>query len=116
MISMPLSEIERRARTWAGALGEPAQVVDGESMVGGGSLPGSTLPTRLVAIGGPGKKKALSLAQTLAQRLRSQEPPIIGRISGDVLLLDPRTVFPEEDEVVLKALKGLTAVLKLSHN
>jgi L-seryl-tRNA(Ser) seleniumtransferase len=83
-------------------------------MVGGGSLPGSTLPTKLVAIGGPGKKKTPSLAQTLAQRLRNQETPIISRISGDALLLDPRTVLPEEDEVVLKALKELATVVKTS--
>jgi len=112
MISRPLAEIERRARAWAEALGGQAQVIDGESMVGGGSLPGSTLPSKLVAIGRPGKKKGASLAQTLAQRLRSQETPIIGRITGDVLLLDPRTVFPEEDEIVLKALKELATVLK----
>jgi L-seryl-tRNA(Ser) seleniumtransferase len=112
MISMPLAEIERRARAWAKALGGPAQVVDGESMVGGGSLPGSTLPTKLVAIGVSGKKKGASPAQTLAQKLRSQETPIIGRISGDTLLLDPRTVLPEEDKVVLKALKELATVLK----
>jgi L-seryl-tRNA(Ser) seleniumtransferase len=116
MISMPLSEIERRARTWAEALGGLAQVVDGESMVGGGSLPGSTLPTKLAAIATPGKKRGPSLAQTLAQRLRSQETPIIGRISGDALLLDPRTVFPEEDEIILKALKELATVLKASQS
>jgi L-seryl-tRNA(Ser) seleniumtransferase len=116
MISMPLSEIEQRARAWAEALGGLAQVVDGESMVGGGSLPGSTLPTKLVAIGSPGKKKGASLAQTLAQRLRSQETPIIGRISGDALLLDPRTVLPEEDKVVLKALKELATALKASQS
>jgi L-seryl-tRNA(Ser) seleniumtransferase len=51
MISMPLVEIEERAKVWAKALGDIAKIVDGESMVGGGSLPGSTLPTRLVAIG-----------------------------------------------------------------
>jgi L-seryl-tRNA(Ser) seleniumtransferase len=112
MISMPLSDIERRARAWADALGGLAQVVDGESMVGGGSLPGSTLPTKLVAIGGPGKKKGASLAQTLAQRLRSQETPIIGRISGDALLLDPRTVLPEEDRVVLRSLRELATILR----
>lgn len=115
MISMPLAEIERRAHTWVDDLGFPAQVVDGESMVGGGSLPGSTLPTKLVAIGKPGRKKGPSLAQMLAQRLRSQDTPIIGRISGDFLLLDPRTVFPEEDEIVLKALKELATVLKASN-
>jgi len=81
-------------------------------MVGGGSLPGSTLPTKLVAIGG-GKKKGRNMGQTLALRLRRNEKcPIIGRISEDVLLLDPRSVLPEEDEIVLQALQDLAADLK----
>jgi len=112
MISAPLEGVERRAGIWAEALGGLAQVIDGESMVGGGSLPGSTLPTKLVAIGG-GKKKGRNMGQTLALRLRRNEKcPIIGRISEDVLLLDPRSVLPEEDEIVLQALQDLAADLK----
>ncbi len=111
MISAPLEEIERRARMWVEVLDDLAQVTEGESMVGGGSLPGSTLPTRLVAIGGGGKKKGRSTGQILARRLRSQEFPIIGRISDDVLLLDPRSVLPEEDQIVLGALRKLVATL-----
>ncbi len=111
MISSSVSDIERRARKWAGVLGDVAEVVEGESMIGGGSLPGSTLPTRLVAIGGIGRMKGQRKAPVLAKKLRSGKPPIIGRIGDDVLFLDPRTVLPEEDEVMLKSLKSLTAVL-----
>jgi L-seryl-tRNA(Ser) seleniumtransferase len=103
MISVPLAEIDRRAKQWAQALGDLAQVVEGETMVGGGSLPGGTLPTRLVAIG---DKKDRNVAQMLSRKLRSQELPVIGRISEDVLLLDPRSVLPEEDDMALKALSG----------
>ena len=110
MISMPLDKVERRARLWAQALGDLAQVIEGETMIGGGSLPGSTLSTRLVAIGGKGGQR--NLAQSLAQRLRHNEPAVIGRISGDVLLLDPRSVLPEEDDVVLRALSNAVAGLK----
>ena len=111
MLSAPLEEIDRRARMWAEALGGLAQVIEGESMIGGGSLPGSTLPTRLVAIGGGGKRKSQSTAQTLARKLRrSGKFPIIGRISGDVLLLDPRSVLPEEDRIVLSVLRNLAAI------
>ncbi len=106
MMATSLEEIDRRARAWAEALGGLAQVREGESMVGGGSLPGSTLPTRLVAITGKGK----SAAQTLARRLRDEEIPIIGRINENVLLLDPRSVLPEEDEVVLQTLRKLTTL------
>ena len=81
-------------------------------MIGGGSLPGSILPTKLVAIGDEGKRKGPSIAQTLARRLRSQEFPIIGRSSGDVLLLDPRSVLPEDGQIVLPLLRNLAADLK----
>jgi L-seryl-tRNA(Ser) seleniumtransferase len=110
MISMPLDEVERRARLWVKALGDLAQVIEGETMIGGGSLPGSTLVTRLVAVSDKGSRR--NLAQSLARDLRHNEPPVIGRINGDVLLLDPRTVLPEEDEVVLRALSKAIAVLK----
>jgi len=111
MVSTPLEEIERRARSWAQAVGEMARVIDGETMVGGGSLPGSTLPTRLVAIGTEGSRKDTNTAQALSERLRCQEVPLIGRISGNVLLLDPRSVLPEEDDIVLQALRKLSATL-----
>ncbi len=107
MISAPLEEIDRRARTWAEALNDLAQVTEGESMIGGGSLPGSTLPTKLVAIGGGGRRKGRNMAQKLARRLRSQEFPIIGRISNDVLLLDPRSVLPTDDQIVISVLRDL---------
>jgi L-seryl-tRNA(Ser) seleniumtransferase len=110
MISMPLGDIERRAVSWAKALGNLARVVEGETMIGGGSLPGGTLPTRLVAVNGRDGQR--NLAQSLAQRLRHGEPALIGRISGDVFLLDPRSVLPEEDDAVLRTLSNAVAGLK----
>ncbi len=111
MLSTPVEEIEKRARLWAQALDSSARIIEGESMIGGGSLPGGTLPTRLLALGGQGKRKNKDLAQEVAQRLRCQEPPIVGRISGNLLLLDPRSVLAEEDETVLKALSSVIADL-----
>ncbi|MBI2851327.1 MAG: L-seryl-tRNA(Sec) selenium transferase [Chloroflexi bacterium] len=106
MIALPIDEIDRRARAWAKALGGTAKVVDGESMIGGGSLPGSTLPTRLLAIGGEPKGKS---AQALAKKLRENSNPVIARIDKDVLLLDPRSVLPEDDEIVTEALRSLVS-------
>ena len=106
MISAPLAEIDQRAKQWARALDDMAWVIDGETMIGGGSLPEGTLPTRLVAIG---SKKDRTIAQILSQKLRSQEMPVIGRMSDDILLLDPRSVLPEEDKIVLQALRKLTS-------
>lgn len=101
MISANLDDVERRARAWAEAPGNITAVVPGETMVGGGSLPGGSLPTRLVAVKG-GKKLSV---KAFSEKLRRREFPVIGRISEDALLLDPRTVLPEEDDIVIKALR-----------
>ncbi len=110
MIATPLSEVERRARLWAQTLGDLAYVIEGETVVGGGSLPGSVLPTRVVAIGLKGSRG--NIVQSLARSLRRNVPPVIARVSEDVLLLDPRTVLPEEDEIVLQALTEAVTGLK----
>ena len=68
-------------------------------MVGGGSLPGGTLPTRLVAVRGGVKG--------LAERLRQGSPIVIGRIENNLLLLDPRTVLAEEEEALLGRLRDV---------
>jgi L-seryl-tRNA(Ser) seleniumtransferase len=107
MIAAPLEEIERRAGLWAQALGDMAQVVPGETMVGGGSLPGGSLPTKLVAIGAGSKK-----IQSVSRKLRLREVPVIGRIDKDVLLLDPRSVLPEEDEIVITAFRDIAGMQK----
>ncbi len=102
MIAAPLEEMEHRAKSWAKVLGGEARVVSGETMIGGGSLPGGSLPTRLVAIDGGGRKSAVRI---IAEKLRRREVPVVGRIDKDILLLDPRTVLPEEDMVVIRALR-----------
>ncbi len=104
MISLPLEMIEKRAEIWAEEAGKTARVVEGESLIGGGSLPGATLPTRLLAIG---DAKNPALAQKIARHLRHHPYPIIGRINGNLLLLDPRTVSPQDDEIVIEALRNL---------
>jgi len=106
MIAAPLDEIDRRARRWAEAAGKLAEVMDGETMVGGGSLPGGSLPTRLVALS---KRKGGPSAQTMGRMLRRHVPPVVGRIGDDALLLDPRSALPEEDEAVLSALRDLVS-------
>lgn len=106
MISTPVTEIEKRARVWVQATNGMGNVVDGESMVGGGSLPGATLPTQLVVFGQGGKKLSRSIFK-LSRAFREWQVPIIGRIQDNKLLLDPRSVLPEEDNTVIKALKEL---------
>ena len=101
MIATPLADIERRARRWARAIGHGARVVDGRSMVGGGSLPEESLPTKLVALSGEGAS-----VNEIAQRLRLGATPVVGRIEHDTLLLDPRTVRPDEDRALVAAVKA----------
>jgi len=106
MISAPAKKLDRRARAWAAALGSAARVVDGESTVGGGSLPGETLPTRLVALSASNIEGG---ATEVAARLRRNDPPVIARIDEEMLLLDPRTVLPDEDKALLKAVRAALA-------
>ena len=98
MIGLDEASLGKRARVWVRRLkrlGIEAQVVPGSSTVGGGSLPGETLPTRLVAL-------ASGSPDAIAARLRSGEPPVIARIQDGRLMLDPRTVLPEQDAVLLR--------------
>lgn len=101
MIATPLAELDARAQRVAQQLvdwGFAASVIDGESTVGGGSLPGETLPARLVAIAG-------EAPDARARRLRQGEPPVIARIERDLLLLDLRTVLPEQEPALLETLR-----------
>ncbi len=97
MISSSLDDLRKRARTLSAAVG--GTVIEGESTVGGGSLPGATLPTTLLAID-------CDAPDMLTARLRLANPPVIARIADGRVLLDPRTVLPEQDKAVLQALRS----------
>jgi L-seryl-tRNA(Ser) seleniumtransferase len=101
MISAPLEAIEARARRWA-AVGATGAVVEARSMVGGGSLPEESLPTRALAVDVPDPSGA-------AAALRRMVPPVVARVERERLLLDPRTVLPEEDDAVIAALSRLVS-------
>ncbi len=98
MIATPVDTLGQRARTWRDAIGTGA-VIDARSMVGGGSLPGESLPTRALALTLSGG------ASRLADRLRTGKLAIVARVEDDSLLLDPRTVDPSEDEAVIGGLQ-----------
>ena len=98
MIALPLETIRARAEAWAAEI--PGEVVAAESPVGGGSLPGETLPTWAFA-------PRVDQPNAAAAVLRQHTPPVVARVAQDRLLLDPRTVFPEQDALVLDALRTL---------
>jgi len=112
MISVALDVLDKRATHWADSVGQwgiEARVVYGESTVGGGSLPGETLPTKLLALS-PGEDRV----ESLARELRQGKPPIVGRIERGALLLDPRTVLPDQDEALLEGLRSVLTTKKTS--
>ena len=105
MISTPAEEIEARAQAFVARLrsteGLECQVIDGESVTGGGAAPGATLRTRLIACTSPEHS-----AEELAERLRLGEPPVVARVEEGRVLLDLRTVFPEQEARLIEALRA----------
>lgn len=105
MLSLGAREIRLRAEAcvhaiepWLHSQSISAAIVDGESTVGGGSLPGQMLPTALIAL-------SCTNAVALLRQMRQSYPPVIGRIQDDRVLLDLRTVI---DDVAL--ISSLTSV------
>lgn len=96
MISMPLAQIRATVENWREYLGQ-GEVVSSSSTVGGGSLPTEEMPTFALSLS-PDKPDAF------LNTLRESHPPIIARIEDDHVLLDPRTVFPEQEGALLRNL------------
>jgi L-seryl-tRNA(Ser) seleniumtransferase len=105
MLSMTGEAIAQKAHIWAEhlrAAGISCTVRPGESAIGGGSLPGETLPTHLLAV-----PLTEQLAGKMAALLRRRPTPVIARVEAGVLLLDPRTVLAIEERVLLENLVGV---------
>jgi len=98
MIATPLELLKERAAAWAATLGQ-GEVLLGESTIGGGSLPGETLPTYLLAL-------SVSKPDRVLTRLRQQRPPIIARLDENRVILDPRTVLPEQERDLLAGVRS----------
>ncbi len=101
MIATPAASLAQRAQALVvqlGAAGLPAEVLACRSAVGGGALPGETLASFAVALEPPP-----SQAAALAQRLRTGNPPIIGRSNEGRMLFDLRTIMPGDEEQQLVA-------------
>lgn len=105
MMRLTKEEIGKRAEALAVRIVGPkikAEIVDGESILGGGAAPSSALPTRVLTISVDGLS-----ANELSERLRAFDPPVIARVEEGRVLLDLRTVFPEQDKVLTSALAGI---------
>jgi L-seryl-tRNA(Ser) seleniumtransferase len=107
MMRLTKQEIGKRAEALAGRIGGAkvkVEAVEGESVIGGGAAPSSVLPTRLLAVSCEGLS-----ADELAVRLRASDPPIIARVEDGRVLLDFRTVFPEQEPAIEAAFKRIAS-------
>ena len=106
MISAAPETVRARAQAWNNAIGHApgllASVVPSRSAIGGGSLPGETLPSWALSLTPDGNISPESLLSSL----RRQPTPVVARIEDDTVRLDPRSVLPEQDELVSKAISG----------
>jgi L-seryl-tRNA(Ser) seleniumtransferase len=99
MMSLTPKQVKGRAEAWKLQLGK-GDVLEGESTVGGGSLPGESFKTYLLSLDIKSPDKIL-------KKLREENPPIIARTENDQILLDPRTVLPEQEGALLVGLKNV---------
>ena len=101
MMELSKIEIARRAEALVANLEEnlKAELVEGESLLGGGSAPSAVLPTTLIAL----NCQSLS-ADQFAARLRASDPPVIARVEEGRVVLDLRTVLPEQDRALSQVL------------
>jgi L-seryl-tRNA(Ser) seleniumtransferase len=84
-------------------------IQESRSTIGGGSLPGETLPTITISVASvnpAGESKGL-IPDLQAKLFREHTPPIIGRIENDIFVMDLRTVFPKQDDIVISAIKKI---------
>jgi L-seryl-tRNA(Ser) seleniumtransferase len=99
MISQTPDEMKGRAELWQREIG-CGEVMASESTVGGGSLPGEGIPTFVLSL-------AVKSPDRFLAKLRRLTPPVIGRTENDRVLLDPRTVLPEQETALLEGLKSV---------
>jgi len=102
MMATPYESLRGTAQAWHDSLaahGIESAVVDGESTVGGGSLPGATLKTALLAL-------SVESPDAFMARLRAHTPPLIARISDGRVMFDPRTVFESQHAALLAAIRA----------
>jgi L-seryl-tRNA(Ser) seleniumtransferase len=103
MLRVSEAELKRRAEVFGQRMGHTATPVPLSSVVGGGSAPGTYLPSWGVALEFPG----MSVSQ-IEETLRRSDPPVIVRVEDGHVVLDFRTIFASEEEELLTIIRGLS--------
>ncbi len=101
MLGATLDELHARAEAFVEAIAR-AKIVESTAYAGGGSVAQAAIPSVAVAV-------AVANPDRCAARLREHAPPIVGRIDDGRILFDLRTIAPNEDAVVIRALAALSA-------
>ena len=100
MIAASVEALTARAEALAARLGDGVEVVDVRSTIGGGSLPGETLPSVALALATPSATRTL-------KALRTGTPAVVGRIEADRVVLDLRTVTSAADDALTTAVRAV---------
>ncbi len=108
MISSTRKQLKARARTWVAELGQ-GEVISSESTVGGGSLPGESLPTWAMAL-------SLNSPDRFLETMRHGQPPLVARMEKDRVIFDPRTVLPEQDGALVVNVSNALKLQKRQRN
>ena len=109
MISCPLEKITIRSQNICQKLEKediPVFTKEGQTAIGGGSLPGQTLPTKLIMIKPP------CPVEIFSKELRSFSPPLLGRKEKEFFILDPRCIDPSSDNLVIKIITSVYSKMK----
>ncbi len=107
MMRLTIEEIGHRAEALANLVRSAnlaTEIIDGESVIGGGAAPSSVLPTRLLALRCEGVS-----ADEFSTRLRASDPPVIARVEQGRVLLDLRTVFVDQDSLIAAVLDRIAS-------
>jgi len=107
MMRVSREEISKRAEDVVNAVGTTSlllEIMNGESVIGGGAAPSAVIPTCLITVSHRQKNP-----NDLAAALRIGDPPVIARVEDGRVLLDLRTVFPEQDQIIVRALQSIAS-------
>jgi L-seryl-tRNA(Ser) seleniumtransferase len=99
MLAVPTTQLKKKTKSWQNQIGM-GEVVPGSSMVGGGSLPGESLPTFLLSL-------PVDKPNNLLRQLRQLPVPIVTRIENGRVVFDPRTILDSQESVFLAELKSV---------
>jgi len=109
MISCPIDKITMRSQNICQKLKEkdiPVFTKEGQTAIGGGSLPGQTLPTKLIIIKSP------CPVEIFSKELRLYNPPLLGRKEKEYFILDPRCIDPSSDNLVIEIITSVYSKMK----